>query len=163
MTRVLYPGSFDPITKGHMNIILQASSLFDEVVVAVMQNSLKKTCLFTLKERLEIIEEIYKNINNVKVIIGSGASVDVALDNDCQAIVRGLRGLSDFDYEMQLAQVNRDMSNDKINTICLFANSELTSVSSSAVREVFGLGKDVSKYIDPIVEKRMLIKRVSMT
>lgn len=159
MRKVLYPGSFNPITKGHMNIIEQASCLFDEVVVAVMSNSLKKQCLFSLEERLYIIREIYVNYDNVNVIIGSGAAVDVAMENECQAIVRGIRGLSDFDYEMQIAQINRDISNDRVNTICLFANPELISVSSSAVREVFNLGKDVSKYVDDVVKVKMLEKR----
>lgn len=159
MRKVLYPGSFNPITKGHMNIIEQASCLFDEVVVAVMSNSLKKQCLFSLEERLSIIREIYVNYDNVNVIIGSGAAVDVAMENECQAIVRGIRGLSDFDYEMQIAQINRDISNDRVNTICLFANPELISVSSSAVREVFNLGKDVSKYVDDVVKVKMLEKR----
>ena len=95
MTKVLYPGSFDPITRGHMNIIEQASNLFDEVIVAVMQNPLKKTGLFTLEERVEIIKELYQKVDNVKVILGSGASVDVALLNECKAIIRGFRSLSD--------------------------------------------------------------------
>lgn len=160
MRRVLYPGSFNPITKGHMNIIEQASVLFDEVIVAVMSNPLKKACLFNLKERLVMLEEIYNKSKNVKVIMGEGAAVDVALENDCKAIVRGLRSLSDFDYEMQIAQVNRDISNGKINTVCLLANPELVSVSSSAVREIFNLGKDVSKYVDDVVLKKMLLKRI---
>lgn len=159
MTKVLYPGSFDPITKGHMNIIEQASELFDEVIVAVMQNSSKKASFFSLDERLEMIKDLYKLRNKLTVIKGEGAAVDVAVENNCQAIVRGLRGLSDFDYEMQIAQVNRDISYNKINTVCLFADAELTSVSSSAVREIFSLGKDVSKYVDDIVLKRMLEKR----
>ena len=87
MTKVLYPGSFDPMTKGHMNIIEQASILFDEVVIAVMQNPMKKTGLFSIDERLEIIKELYKDISKIKVIIGSGAAVDVALLNDCCSLV----------------------------------------------------------------------------
>ena len=159
MRKVLYPGSFDPITKGHMDIILQASLISDEVVVAVMSNSLKKTCLFNLKERLLMIKEIYKDVSNVSVLIGEGACVDVALENECQAIVRGIRGVSDLDYEIQLAQINRDISNNQVNTICLFANPMLTSVSSSVVREIFNLGKDFSKYVDPNVNVRMLEKK----
>lgn len=157
--RVLYPGSFDPITRGHMNIIDQATRLFDEVIVAVMSNPLKKNGFFSIDERLEIIRDLYSGVSNVSVITGSGASVDLALENDCQAIVRGLRGLSDFDYEMQIAQVNRDITDGKINTVCLLANPELVSVSSSAVKEIFNLGKDVSKYVDDIVLKSMLKKR----
>lgn len=162
MVRVLYPGSFDPITKGHMNIIYQASELFDEVVVAVMKNSLKSKGLFTLEERLDMIREIYHCVDNVKVIIGSGASVDVAVLENCKAIVRGLRGLTDFDFEMQLAQINRDISNNEVNTICLFASPDVMNISSSAVREVFSLGKDVSKYVDEVVNEKLLIKRRSL-
>ena len=159
MTKVLYPGSFDPMTRGHMNIVSQASVLFDEVVIAVMHNPLKKSGLFTLEERIEIIKELYDKINNVKVIIGSGAAVDVAILNDCKAIIRGLRSLSDYDYEVQLQQINKDISNNKVNTICLFADKDFQFVSSSMVKEVFNLDKDVSNYVDPYVYKKMKGKR----
>ena len=161
MTKVLYPGSFDPMTKGHMNIVEQASDLFDEVIIAVMQNPLKKSGLFTLEERVEIIKELYQRINNVKVIIGSGATVDVALMYECSAIIRGLRTLSDYDYEVQLQQMNKEISNGKINTICLFADKEYQFVSSSMVKEVFNLDKNISKYVDPIVEEKMKVKKRS--
>lgn len=157
--RVLYPGSFDPITKGHMNIVNQASELFDEVVIAVMQNPLKKNSFFTLEERVEIIKELYQKVNNVKVILGSGAAVDVALINECKAIIRGLRSLSDYDYEVQLQQMNKEISNNMINTICLFADKDYQFVSSSMVKEIFNLDKDVSKYVDPIVMEKMLVKK----
>lgn len=159
MTKVLYPGSFDPITKGHMNIIEQASDLFDEVIIAVMQNPSKKNGLFTLEERMEIIKELYKNMNNVRVVSSSGATVDVALLYECKAIVRGLRSFSDYDYEVQLQQMNKDISNNKINTICLFTDREYQFLSSSMVKEVFNLNKDILSYVDPIVEKRMILKK----
>lgn len=159
MTKVLYPGSFDPITKGHMNIIDQASSLFDEVVVAVLINSSKKTSLFTIEERINTIKELYKNVKNVKVISSSGAAVDVATNNSCNAIVRGLRSLSDYDYEVQLSQINKDISNNQVNTVCLFADKEYQFVSSSVVKEVFNLNKDISKYVDPLVKQKMIDKR----
>ena len=161
MTKVLYPGSFDPITKGHMNIIEQASDLFDEVIIAVMQNPSKKNGLFTLEERMEIIKELYKNMNNVRVVSSSGATVDVALLYECKAIVRGLRSFSDYDYEVQLQQMNRDISNNRINTICLFTDREYQFLSSSMVKEVFNLNKDILSYVDPIVEKRMILKKRS--
>lgn len=163
MTKVLYPGSFDPMTRGHMNIVSQASVLFDEVVIAVMHNPLKKSGLFTLEERIEIIKELYDKINNVKVIIGSGAAVDVAILNDCKAIIRGLRSLSDYDYEVSLQQINKEISDNKVNTICLFADREYQFVSSSMVKEVFNLNKDISRYVDPIVNEKMLIKKRSLT
>ena len=162
MTKVLYPGSFDPITKGHMNIVEQASDLFDEVIIAVMQNPLKKSGLFTLEERMEIIKELYQRMNNVRVISGSGAAVDVALLNECKAIIRGLRSLSDYDYEVQLQQMNKEISYNKVNTICLFADKEYQFVSSSMVKEVLNLDKDISRYVDPIVRERMLVKKRSL-
>ena len=159
MTKVLYPGSFDPITKGHMNIIEQASKLFDEVVVAVLQNPCKGNGLFTLEERIAIIEKLYERMNNVKVVTGNGAAVDVAMLHECKAIIRGLRGLSDYDYEVQLAHINKDISDNQVNTICLFADSEYQFVSSSVVREVWKLDKDVSKYVDPYVEECLCLKK----
>ena len=126
MTKVLYPGSFDPMTKGHMNIVEQASDLFDEVIIAVMQNPLKKSGLFTLEERMEIIKELYQRMNNVRVISASGAAVDVALLNECKAIIRGLRSLNDYDYEVQLQQMNKEISDNKVNTICWNPDKQLT-------------------------------------
>ena len=162
MTRVLYPGSFDPITKGHMNIIEQSLNLFDEVLIVVMQNPMTKTGLFTIDERLEIIKELYKNVSNIKVIKASGAAVDVALLNECKAIIRGLRSLSDYDYEVQLQQMNKEISGNKVNTICLFADKEYQFISSSMVKEILNLDKDISRYVDPIVRERMLVKKRSL-
>ena len=154
MTKVLYPGSFDPMTKGHMNIVEQASDLFDEVIIAVMQNPLKKSGLFTLEERMEIIKELYQRMNNVKVISASGAAVDVALLNECKAIIRGLRSLSDYDYEVTMQEINREISNNMINTICLFADTKYQSVSSSMVKELFNLDKDsIIKNIETLLKK----------
>ncbi len=159
MTKVLYPGSFDPLTRGHMNIIDQASDLFDEVVIAVLKNPYKKDSLFTVEERIQMINELYSRMNNIKVISSSSAAIDVALLYECKAIIRGLRSLSDYDYEVQLQQINKDMSDNKINTICLFADKEYQFISSSMVKEVMRLGKDISKYVDPIVEKSMILKK----
>ena len=159
MSRVLYPGSFDPITKGHMNIIEQASSLFDEVIVAVLVNPQKKNGMFTIDERKEMIREIYGNRKNIKVVAETGACVDVALKYGCSAIVRGLRSLSDYDYEVQLQQINKDISGNMVNTVCLFADQAYQFISSSMVREVFGLDKDVGRYVDPIIKERMLMKK----
>ena len=120
-----------------MNIIEQASNLFDEVVIAVLQNPTKKNGLFTLEERLEMIKELYKKMDNIKVVTGNGASVDVAILYDCKAIIRGLRSLSDYDYEVQLQQINKDISNNQVNTVCLFADKEYQFISSSVVKEIF--------------------------
>ena len=162
MTKVLYPGSFDPITKGHMNIIEQASNLFDEVIIAVMQNPSKKSGLFTLEERLEMIRKLYQNMNNIKVISARGAAVDVALLNECKAIIRGLRSLSDYDYEVTMQEINREISNNMINTICLFADTKYQSVSSSMVKELFNLDKDIIRYVEPTIKEKMLIKKRSI-
>lgn len=159
MSRVLYPGSFDPITKGHMNIIEQASDLFDEVLVAVLCNPNKMQGMFSIDERVAIIEKLYENIQNVRVISASGAAVDVAIAYECGAIVRGLRGLSDYDYEVGMQQVNKEISQGRVNTVCLFADKEYQFVSSSMVKEVFSLEKDISRYVAPDVWKQMILKR----
>lgn len=159
MSKVLYPGSFDPITKGHMNIIEEASNLFDEVVVAILINPSKKVSMFTLEERLEIIKEIYKDNKNIKVVSGTGATVDLAVLYKCKAIIRGLRDVTDFDYEKQLANINKDISNNEVNTVCLFTDSKYQYVSSTMVKEVFSLGKDIDKYVHPVVKEKMKIKR----
>lgn len=158
MSKVLYAGSFDPITKGHMNIIKQASQLFDEVVIAVMQNPNKINSFFTIEERLYIINKLYEKIDNIKVVTGSGATVDIASLYKCKAIIRGLRSLSDYDYEFGLAEINKDISNGKINTICLFSDKDYQFISSSMVKEVFNLDKDISKYVDNLVKEKMLKK-----
>lgn len=159
MKKVLYPGSFDPITKGHINIINQACDLFDEVVIAILKNPNKKNFFFEGDERLEIIKEIYKDNPNVKIILSDKAAVDVALENDCSGIVRGLRSVTDFDYEIGLSQVNKDISSGRINTVCLFADSNYQFISSSVVRELFYLDKDVSKYVDDVVLEKINQKR----
>ena len=163
MAKVLYPGSFDPITKGHTNIIEQASGLFDEVVVAVLTNSAKNAGMFTVEERLGMIEEIYKDVQNVKVVSGTGAAVDLAILYGCKAMVRGIRDTVDCAGEIRLAGINKKISNDEVNTVCLFAEADYTIISSSMVKEVFGLGKDISDFVDPIVEEKMLVKRGVMS
>lgn len=159
MIKVLYPGSFDPITYGHMNIIEQACNLFDEIVVAVMYNS-RKSGMFSVEERVRLIEELYKNNSKVKVFSDTGATIDLALKCNCTAIVRGLRTLSDFEYEIQMSQINKQLSENKINTISLFAESNLANVSSSIVKEILGLDKDISNYVPPLVEKAMKEKLI---
>ena len=164
MTKVLYPGSFDPITKGHMNIVNQACDLFDEVVIAILKNPNKKNYFFTGEERLEIIKEIYKDNPNVKVVLSDKkAAVDVALENNCNGIVRGLRSVTDFEYEIGLSQINKEISNDLVNTICLFADSNYQFISSSVVRELVFLDKDVSRYVDDIVLEKIGEKKKVLT
>ena len=162
MIKVLYAGSFDPITKGHMNIIDQASPLFDEVIVAVMKNPLKEAVLFTLEERIKMIQELYQKTDKVRVISGRGATVDLAILYECKALIRGLRSLKDYDEEAQLQQINKEITNNKVNTICFFADKEYQFVSSTMVKEVFQLNKDFSNYVDPIVQEKMLRKKRSL-
>lgn len=158
MMRVLYPGSFDPITKGHMNIIEQASNLFDEIIIAVLQNPIKKSSFFTLEERLEILSKLYCNNPKVKIITSTSTATDLSLEYKCKAIIRGIRSIKDFEYEKELAQINKDISDDKVNTLCLFADQGLQTVSSSVVKEIFYLNKNISKYVDSIVEEKMILK-----
>ena len=159
MKRVLYPGSFDPITKGHMNIIEEASYLFDEVIVGILENSMKKNKMFTLEERLEMIDELYKNSNNIIVISSTQSAVDVALEYECQAIIRGIRNIRDYDYEIELQEINRELSNNKIKTVCLFAEKEYQHISSTLVKELLRLEKDPSNYIDPLIKEKIFLKR----
>ena len=159
MTRVLYTGSFDPITKGHMNIIKQASSLFDEVIVAVLANPLKSKGLFTIQERVDMISKLYNSTNNIKVVTGNGAAVDIAQLYGCKAIIRGLRSLSDYDYEVQMQQMNKDISGNTINTVCLFADKEYQFISSTFVKEILNLNKDISTYVDPYIAQMLYCKK----
>lgn len=151
MTKVLYPASFDPITYGHMNVIEQASKIFDEVVIAVMQNPSKDVGFFTLEERKQLIEKIYEGAQNIKVLLGTGAAVDVAIKNDCKALIRGLRSISDFEKEIGEAIINKSISNGQMNTLCFFADSNYQFLSSSVVRELYYLDKDITNYVHPIV------------
>lgn len=155
MIRVLYPGSFDPITKGHMNIINQLADLFDEVIVAVLKNSLKMNHFFTEEERVNLIQNLYVNNDKIKVIASDETASDLAIRLQCKAIIRGLRSITDFDYEIQLAQINKDISDNQVNTLCLFADPTLQNISSSTVKQVFYLNKNISKYVDETVEIAM--------
>ena len=159
MKRVLYTGSFDPITMGHMNIVDQASEIFDEVLIAVLVNSNKKNYLFTLEERVDLIKEIYKDRDNVKVITSDKAAVDVVIENDCIAIVRGLRSLSDYADEVTNCLANKAASNNEVNTICFFADTQYQFVSSSMVKEMFKYDKDITNFVAPVVKKKMLMKK----
>lgn len=159
MTKVLFTGSFDPITKGHMDIIEQASNLFDEVLVAILINPEKKNVFFSQKERLEIIKEIYKNKKNIAVISSNKLGVDLAKEKDCKIIIRGLRSILDFEYEYQLSLTNTDLSNNEVTTVCLFSKPEYQNISSSTVKQIFKLNRDISKYVNPYVEKKMNDKK----
>lgn len=145
MKRALYPGSFDPVTFGHLDIIERAAKIVDELVIGVLVNSSKKS-LFTLEERVKMIEEMTKDIPNVKVASFSGLLVDYMKEIDATIIVRGLRAVTDFEYELQIAQTNH-VQNEDIETIFLTTNLKYSYLSSSIVKEFASYGGDISKFV----------------
>ncbi len=150
----MYPGSFDPITKGHMDIVKKALTIFDEVVIAVLENS-AKTLLFTPDERKKMIEEIYKNDERVGCIsLGSKLTINLAEEISAQAIIRGLRAMSDFEYEFQIANINRSQ-NEKIESIFFTATDKFTYVSSSMVKEIAFYKGKVDEFVDPVIKKEL--------
>jgi len=142
--RVVCPGSFDPITFGHLDIIERASSLFDEVVIAVLVNHTKQT-LFTVAERIEMIQEVTTKYPNVKVDSWSGLLVDYCKANQIGAIIKGLRAVTDFDYELQMSQINFQLQN--IETLFMSTAPSHSFISSSLVKEVASYDGDVSSYL----------------
>lgn len=144
MKRVVCPGSFDPITFGHLDIIERASSLFDEVVIAVLVNHTKQT-LFTVAERIEMIQEVTTKYPNVKVDSWSGLLVDYCKANQIDAIIKGLRAVTDFDYELQMSQINFQLQN--IETLFMSTAPSHSFISSSLVKEVASYDGDVSSYL----------------
>lgn len=149
----IVPGSFDPITYGHIDIITRSAQLFDEVIVAILVNPDKKY-LFTLEEREEMINESIKDFKNVKVDSFSGLLVNYAKKVDSTVIVRGLRAVSDFEYEMQLTFMNKALD-DNIETFYMMANKQYSFISSSIVKGVSGFGADLSKFVPKHVEERL--------
>ena len=150
----MYPGSFDPMTKGHMDIVKKALTIFDEVVIAVLENS-AKTMLFTPDERKKMIEEIYINDERVRCIsLGSKLTINLAEEISAQGIIRGLRAMSDFEYEFQIANINRSQ-NEKIESIFFTATDKFTYVSSSMVNEIALYKGKVDEFVDPVVKKEL--------
>jgi len=145
----IYPGTFDPMTVGHMDLAERASSMFDHIVLAISRNPSKKP-LFNLEERTELAKEIVKPLGNVTVVPFDGLLVNVAVDVKATVIVRGLRAVSDFDYEMQIAGMNRKLNSD-IETVFIAAAQENAFLSSSIVREIARHGGDVSEFVHPLV------------
>ena len=149
----IYPGSFDPITYGHIDIIERASGIADKLIVAVLNNYDKKS-LFTVEERLEMINASIGKIDNVEVESFDGLLVDYAKKKNAQLIIRGLRAVTDFDYELQMAQTNRELCHD-IDTLFLFTNLKYSYLSSSVVKQVASFDGDVSKFVTPFVADRL--------
>jgi len=146
--RAIYPGTFDPMTKGHVDLIERACNLFDEIVIAIAASEAKNP-LFTLDERIKIAEKIFKNNGKVKVIGFSGLLVDLAKDNDAKILIRGLRVVADFEYEFQLANMNRAMM-PELESVFLTPKEQYSYISSSLVKEICKMGGDVSEFVDPI-------------
>ncbi|MBC8213258.1 MAG: pantetheine-phosphate adenylyltransferase [Candidatus Marinimicrobia bacterium] len=151
MKIAIYPGSFDPITNGHIDIIERAVGLFDKVIVAVSKN-FEKNPLFSERERLEMIEKSVVHLDNVVVDSFQGLLVNYASENNAKAIIRGLRALSDFEFEFKMALMNRSLK-DEVTTVFLMPHAKYTHLSSSLVREVGELNGDVSKLVPSHVMK----------
>lgn len=149
MRKAIYPGSFDPLTLGHMDIIERSASLFDELVIGVGVNSDKKPFM-NVETRLELLRQCTSGWNNVKVEPFDGLLVDFARTNGCRIVLRGLRAVSDFEYEFRVAMANRRMA-PEVETMFLMTRDELSFLSSSVVREVARLHGDVSKFVPPAV------------
>jgi pantetheine-phosphate adenylyltransferase len=150
--RIVCPGSFDPITFGHLDIIERASSIFDEVVIAVMVNKTKQT-LFTVEERIEMTKEVTAKFPNVKVDSWSGLLVDYCKKNDISIIGKGLRAVTDFDYELQMSQINLQLQG--VETLFLSTAPAHSFLSSSLVKEIASHGGDVSSYIPAVLLERL--------
>jgi pantetheine-phosphate adenylyltransferase len=151
----MYPGTFDPITLGHEDLVKRAALLFDRVVVAIADNPGSKAPLFTTEERVAMAQSALANIDNVEVTGYAGLTVDFAEANNLRVIIRGLRAVSDFEYEFQLANMNRHLT-DEVETAFLTPTEKYTFISSSLVREVAQLGGDVSKFVSPKVKEALL-------
>ena len=151
----MYPGTFDPITLGHEDLVRRASRLYDKVVVAIAAHPGSKAPMFTFGERVELASEALSDIENVEVAGYEGLTVDFALEHDLAVIIRGLRAVSDFEYEFQLANMNRHLTED-VETVFLTPTEKYTFISSSLVREVAALGGDVSEFVSPKVKRALL-------
>jgi pantetheine-phosphate adenylyltransferase len=150
----MYPGTFDPITLGHEDLVRRASRLFDKVVVAIAANPGKEP-MFTLDERVALAKFVLKDFNGVEVTGYEGLTVNFAKENGLRVIVRGLRAISDFEYEFQLANMNRHLT-DEVETAFLTPTETYTYISSSLVREIAALGGDVSEFVSPAIKKALL-------
>lgn len=153
MKKAIYPGSFDPVTLGHIDVIERASKLFDYLIIGVLNNS-AKTPLFSTEERVNMLEEVTKHIPNVEVRSFDGLTVDFAKECGANAVVRGLRAVTDFEYELQIAQLNRVISSE-IDTVFLTTDLKYAYLSSSSVKEVAAYGGNISQFVTPLVETKV--------
>lgn len=153
----MYPGTFDPITLGHEDFVRRASRLYTKVVVAVAANTGTKKTMFSFEERVALVRQSLVDIDNVEVAGYEGLTIDFAVENDLAVIVRGLRAVSDFEYEFQLASMNRVLT-EEVETAFLTPTDKYTFISSTLVREVAELGGDVTEFVSPLVKDALLKK-----
>ena len=153
MRTILYPGSFDPVTNGHIDVALRASSIFDRVVIAVAANA-EKSPLFTTEERMELLRDACRDIRNIEISHFDGLLVNALAKFDASAVIRGLRAVSDFEYEFQMALMNRGL-NEKCETLFMMPSPEYSYVSSRLIKEIAKCGGDVSSFVPPVVAQAM--------
>ena len=157
MKRAVYPGSFDPVTYGHLDVIKRASAVFDELIVGVLNNKAKNS-LFSVEERVKMLEEATADLPNVKVDSFSGLLIDYAKENDIHVSIRGLRAITDFEYELQIAQTNRVLSKETLDTMFFTTSLEYSYLSSSGVKEIASFGGDISQCVPDFVADLMYEK-----
>lgn len=155
--RAVYPGTFDPITNGHQDLVRRAAGIFDRVIIAVAANP-NKAPLFTLDQRVKLAREVLADLPNVEVCGYSGLTVDFARERQCGVVVRGLRAVSDFEFEFQLANMSRHLDRE-VDYVFLTPQEQFTFISSSLVREIALLGGKVSEFVHPVVEAALLAHR----
>jgi pantetheine-phosphate adenylyltransferase len=155
-TRAVYPGSFDPLTNGHLDLIARSLRIFDEVVVAVVTNP-AKTSLFTDAERVEMIRESTRHLREIEIVVFDGLLVDLVERVRARAIVRGLRAVSDFEYEFQMALMNRKLR-EEIETVFMMPHEAYSYISSRLVKEVAAYGGSVTDFVPPGVERRLVAR-----
>jgi pantetheine-phosphate adenylyltransferase len=157
MKIAVYPGSFDPVTLGHLDIVKRAAMMFDKVIVTVMHNSAKSS-LFSVDERVKMIKEAVSEFKNVEVDSYDGLLIDYCKEKNIHIVVRGLRAITDFEYELQIAQTNRELSHNNVDTVFLTTNLRYSYLSSSTVKEIASYGGEVSRMVSENVYKALELK-----
>ena len=160
MIKAVYPGTFDPLTRGHEDLARRASRLFDTVVIGVADSRAKRT-FFTLQERIDMAKEVFADVKNISVVGFTGLLSIFVRKQDARVVLRGLRAVSDFEYEFQLAGMNRDLYPD-METIFLTPGEQHMFISATLVREIATLGGDVGKFVHPVVRERLAAKVKSL-